>query len=224
MATRHLSAATLCPSLLSALLAPLIAFLLLPSFSLRVSPSSPIAHCHPSMCAILLLAPPKNICLPFYRCSFAWQLWQRQIALLAKLRSGYARPERERAAERQRVGVESGRESAQKGLVIMTPGCPGNSDRGRGAATATAAVAAFAPLLLPLLLRVGVKAEEWESARTQHNCQSKKQKKKTNAGSAAAPAIVYRISHIVYRLRDLLPSSLASSIQFEPFVVLFLVK
>lgn len=40
------------------------------------------------------------------------------------------------------MGVESGRESAQKGLVIMTPGCPGNSDRGRGTATATAAVAA----------------------------------------------------------------------------------
>lgn len=36
--------------------------------------------------------------------------------------------------------MESGRESAQKGLVIMTPGCPGNSDRGRE--TATAAVAA----------------------------------------------------------------------------------
>lgn len=40
------------------------------------------------------------------------------------------------------MGVESGRESAQKGLVIMTPGCPGNSDRGRGTPTATAAVAA----------------------------------------------------------------------------------
>lgn len=40
------------------------------------------------------------------------------------------------------MGVESGRESAQKGLVIMTPGCPGNSDRGRGTATAAAAVAA----------------------------------------------------------------------------------
>lgn len=40
------------------------------------------------------------------------------------------------------MGVESGRERAQKGLVIMTPGCPGNSDRGRGTATATAAVAA----------------------------------------------------------------------------------
>lgn len=40
------------------------------------------------------------------------------------------------------MGLESGRESAQKGLVIMTPGCPGNSDRGRGTATATAAVAA----------------------------------------------------------------------------------
>lgn len=105
---------SLCPSLLPALLAPLIAFLLLPSFSLRVSPSSPIAHCHPSMCAILLLAPPKNICLPFYRCWFAWQLWQRQIALLAKLRSGYARPERESEREKPSGSGKWERERAKR--------------------------------------------------------------------------------------------------------------
>lgn len=101
MATRHLSAATLpVPLSFACSACSSHCFSLVPSFSLRVSPSSPIAHCHPSMCAILLLAPPKNICLPFYRCWFAWQLWQRQIALLAKLRSGYARPERESERER----------------------------------------------------------------------------------------------------------------------------
>lgn len=38
-----------------------------------------------------------------------------------------------------------------------------------------------------------MRAAEWESARTQHNCQSQKKDKRTNAGSAA---IVYRISSI----------------------------
>lgn len=116
------------------------------------------------------------------------------------------------------MGVESGRERAQKGLVIMTPGCPGNSDRGRETATATAAVAAAA------VAATESRSESRRRSALNITVNQKNKKKKTNAGSAAAPAIVYRISHIVYRLRDLLPSSLASSIQFEPFVVLFLVK
>lgn len=43
----------------------------------------------------------------------------------------------------QGSATERERESAQKGLVIMRPGCPGNSDSGRGTATAT--VSASAP-------------------------------------------------------------------------------
>lgn len=90
------------------LLSLLLSLLFSPAFYLFARLSI-ISHCPlpPIDVRHFVVSSPKNICLPFYRCWFAWQLWQRQIALLAKLRSGYARPEKGR--ERGRVGVESGR-------------------------------------------------------------------------------------------------------------------